>query len=73
MSQSPVCLLMLMSEDIQNSNVIVTNKKKKKKSFFPFTYGPEWSNILFNPVGCQLLGRFVSVTGNSIISNFFVQ
>lgn len=29
MSQSPVCLLMLMSEDIQNSNVIVTNKKKK--------------------------------------------
>lgn len=30
MSQSPVCLLMLMSEDIQNSNVIVTNKKKKK-------------------------------------------
>lgn len=72
MSQSPVCLLMLMSEDIQNSNVIVTNKKKKK-SFFPFTYGPEWSNILFNPVGCQLLGRFVSVTGNSIISNFFVQ
>lgn len=71
MSQSPVCLLMLMSEDIQNSNVIVTNKKKK--SFFPFTYGPEWSNILFNPVGSQLLGRFVSVTGNSIISNFFVQ
>lgn len=27
MSQSPICLLMLMSEDIQNSNVIVTNKK----------------------------------------------
>lgn len=35
MSQSPVCLLMLMSEDIQNSNVIVTNKKKKKKVFSP--------------------------------------
>lgn len=35
MSQSPVCLLMLMSEDIQNSNVIVTNKKKIKKSFPP--------------------------------------
>lgn len=34
MSQSPVCLLMLMSEDIQNSNVIVTNKKKKKKKVF---------------------------------------
>lgn len=33
MSRSPVCLLMLMLEDIQNSNVIVTNKKKK--SFFP--------------------------------------
>lgn len=32
MSRSPVCLLMLMLEDIQNSNVIVTNKKK---SFFP--------------------------------------
>lgn len=35
MSQSPVCLLMLMSEDIQNSNVIVTNKKNKKKVFSP--------------------------------------
>lgn len=32
MSRSPVCLPMLMSEDIQNSNVIVTIKKKV---FFP--------------------------------------
>lgn len=40
MSQSPVCLLMLMSEDIQNSNVIVTNKKKSFPPLLTVLSGP---------------------------------